>query len=105
MNFVIWKDWERKQSKRSKNRQSISKTRENCINKNSNAGHIPVRTCVICKKKDEQNKLLRFVLLENEIVFDLNKHVFARGNYLCDENKCLEKLDKWLKRSKKKNRK
>ncbi len=75
-------------------------------NKSSKAGHIPLRTCVICKCKAEQKIFLRFVLVDKEIVFDLNRKFPAYGYYVCDKNECLEKIEKWVKRklSKKINR-
>jgi uncharacterized protein len=71
------------------------------VNKNSHAGHIPERSCVICRKKTCKEELLRFVILESEIVFDIKRKVSSRGYYVCNENSCIEKLDKWIK---KKNR-
>lgn len=72
-------------------------------NKASNAGHIPQRTCVICRHKQNKPELLRFVILQNEPVFDLTGKFQARGFYVCDENLCIEKLDKWVLKYKKKN--
>ncbi len=63
-------------------------------NRSSNAGHIPQRTCIICRKKSEKQKLMKFVLLDTEIVFDLNSDMKGRGYYVCNENSCLQKLDK-----------
>ncbi|MCK4311660.1 MAG: DUF448 domain-containing protein [Candidatus Cloacimonetes bacterium] len=71
--------------------------------KSSKAGHVPERTCVICKKKKEQYKLIRFAILDSEIVFDLKRKITARGYYVCDDNDCMEKLDKWLQKHIKKN--
>ena len=72
------------------------------VNRNSHVGHKPERSCVICKNKTVKENLLRFTLLDDEIIFDLNNKISSRGYYVCDENLCIEKLDKWLKR---KNRK
>lgn len=74
-------------------------------NKVSRAGHIPERTCVICRKKQGKSELLRFVLLEDEVVIDLEKKIQARGYYVCDDNVCLLRIDKWLKKKiRKKNK-
>jgi len=67
-------------------------------NRSSKAGHIPLRTCVICRCKTEQQKFLRFVLMDKEIVFDLKRKLSARGYYVCDKNECLERIEKWVKR-------
>ncbi len=74
-------------------------------NRASKAGHIPIRSCVICKTKDNQGNLIRFAFIKNEIVFDLKRRIAARGYYVCDNNECLQKLDKWLNKRKKKSRK
>jgi len=72
------------------------------VNRNSHAGHNPERSCVICKKKTVKGNLLRFILLDDESILDLNNKISSRGYYVCNENSCIEKLDKWLRR---KNRK
>ncbi len=68
------------------------------VNQASNANHIPQRTCVICKKKTAQKNLIRFVILQNEIVFDLKRNLKAKGHYVCDANDCICKLERWRKR-------
>jgi|AntAceMinimDraft_16_1070373.scaffolds.fasta_scaffold00284_14 predicted RNA-binding protein YlxR (DUF448 family) len=67
-------------------------------NRSSNAGHIPQRTCVVCRTKTDKKKLIRFVLLNSEIVFDLNCKIEKRGYYVCDDNNCLQKLEKRVKK-------
>jgi uncharacterized protein len=71
------------------------------VNKNSHADHLPERTCVICRKKMEKEALIRFIVLDNEIVFDLQKKIASRGFYVCNNNLCIEKLDKWIRKHKK----
>ncbi len=73
-------------------------------NRSSKAGHVPQRTCLICRKKAEKRKLMRFVLFDSEIVFDRNGVLGKRGYYVCNINNCLLKLDKWVSRMIKKNR-
>ena len=41
---------------------------------------------------------MRFVLLDSEIVFDLNCDLEKRGYYVCDDNGCLQKLEKKVKK-------
>ena len=72
------------------------------VNKASNAGHIPERTCVICKKKNEKSNLIRFVIKNNLIVFDYKQRMQNRGYYCCRTTNCKDKLEKWLKKRKKK---
>ncbi|MFC1887517.1 YlxR family protein [Candidatus Cloacimonadota bacterium] len=68
------------------------------VNKNSHADHFPERTCVICREKTGKEQLLRFVIMDNEIIIDINMKISARGYYVCDRNSCIEKLDKWKKK-------
>jgi len=72
------------------------------VNKNSHAGHDPERSCVICKNKTGKENLLRFVLLENEMIFDMTNKISLRGYYVCNKNLCIEKLDKWLRKKSRK---
>lgn len=67
-------------------------------NKSVDKKHIPVRTCVICRQKDDMHKLLGFYLLEREIVFDINRVVQKRKMYVCHTEDCCGSLDKWLKK-------
>lgn len=72
------------------------------VNKASNAGYIPERTCVICKKKDAKPNLLRFVIKNDIIVFDYKQKMQGRGYYCCVTSNCIDKLEKWLKKRKRK---
>ena len=67
-------------------------------NRLSNAGHIPQRMCVVCRTKIDKKKLIRFVLLNSEIVFDLNCKIEKRGYYVCNSNDCLQKLEHSVKK-------
>jgi|GEM_PF-3104153 len=60
------------------------------------------RTCVICKKKAQTISLCRFVLLDEEIVFDLKHKIHSYGYYFCkDSFDCLNRLPKWATKKKK----
>ena len=62
---------------------------------NNHRGHIPLRTCVICRVKKAKNKLIRLVLdKDNRIVIDDFQQEEGRGIYLCDEGSCMAKLSK-----------
>ena len=65
-------------------------------NKSSNKGHRPIRTCVICREKKEKHLLLRFEIVNGELVIDYKNKLPGRGSYLCDDNDCYSKLDKWI---------
>ena len=73
-------------------------------NKSSKAGHKPERTCIICRTKREKSELLSFYLLDGEPIFDLKNKVPKRKNYICFDEECLGKLDKWLHAKRKKER-
>ena len=42
--------------------------------------------------------MMKFILLDSEIVFDLNGVIEKRGYYVCDDNSCLQKLEKRVKK-------
>lgn len=54
------------------------------------------RMCLMCRETFAQDELLRFVLdPNNNLILDLYGKAPARGNYICKDEKCLEKaLDK-----------
>ncbi len=74
-------------------------------NQASNVNYIPQRTCVICRKKKNQSELIRFVILENGVIFDLNRTLKSRGLYVCDNDECLNGIEKWKKKYRKKKSK
>ena len=56
---------------------------------------IPQRTCMGCNEKKDKNQLIRIVKnKENEITIDKTGKKEGRGAYICDDEKCLEKLIK-----------
>lgn len=71
-------------------------------NRNSSAGHVPERTCVICRSKRYKSELIRFVFFGKNVVIDIKQHLNKRGYYVCSQNECLQKLDKWFKKKRKK---
>lgn len=73
-------------------------------NESSKAGHKPVRTCVICRRRDEKSKMIRFIVSEGNIVIDYKQKLNLRGYYCCNQNLCINLLDKWLKKRSKKNK-
>jgi len=46
-------------------------------------GHVPTRQCVVCKRRDEKRKLLRFVHGEAGWKPDPTTRGSGRGAYLC----------------------
>lgn len=50
------------------------------------------RCCVVCRKRGERGRLLRFVrMLDGEICFDLKANLPSRGAWLCPHLACLDK--------------
>ncbi len=70
---------------------------KNC---SSNVNHIAIRSCVICRTKKKQPNLRRFIIFKKEIAFNFKENTTGRGYYVCDNDACLRKLEKWLKRKK-----
>ena len=74
-------------------------------NRFSKANHEPIRTCVICKSKNRQVEMLHFKIRNGKIVYDFFRSLSGRGHYICDAEKCIEGLPKWMKRKLKKKSK
>ena len=74
--------------------------------RSSKAGHIPERTCVVCRNKGTITEKLKFSVFSDEIIFDLYRKLPEKGMYICRNESCLSVLEsKWLKKFlKKQNR-
>lgn len=60
-----------------------------------NKKYSPTRTCIACRKKIDQNHLLRIMLDENQnLTFATTKLFNSRSAYICNDKKCLEKCIK-----------
>lgn len=53
-------------------------------------GHVPERTCIVCKRKMPKKELLRFCVKENRIILDRFQREGGRGAYFCFN--CLPKI-------------
>uniref|UniRef100_A0A7V4JQI5 DUF448 domain-containing protein n=1 Tax=Thermodesulfobacterium geofontis TaxID=1295609 RepID=A0A7V4JQI5_9BACT len=53
-------------------------------------GHVPERTCIVCKKKMPKKNLLRFYVKENKIILDKLQKKGGRGTYFCLD--CFSKI-------------
>ncbi len=53
-------------------------------------GHIPERTCIVCRKKLPKKELIRFCFKEGKIIMDKEQKGGGRGAYFCSE--CISKL-------------
>ena len=60
---------------------------------NNKKGHVPIRTCVICRSKKAKIELIRLVLdKDNRIIIDEFRKKEGRGIYLCDDGSCGERF-------------
>ena len=60
---------------------------------NSNKGHVPIRTCVMCRSKKDRKELIRLVIdRNNRVIIDEYKKKKGRGIYLCNDVLCMEKF-------------
>lgn len=54
-----------------------------------------IRTCIVCRKKDNKDEFFRIVKTStNEIILDENGKSFGRGCYVCKNEDCCNKLKK-----------
>lgn len=65
-------------------------------NVSSKAGHVPERSCVLCKEKKTKPELLRFIVMSGDYVIDYRQRLTGRGFYLCNGNECIAGLEKWI---------
>ena len=56
--------------------------------------HIPLRMCVACRKMVPKNELIRIIKKEDEVVFDEEQKILARGIYLCKNEECIKSAQK-----------
>ena len=53
--------------------------------------HIPMRTCVICRRKDSKRVLTRLVRTDAGVQIDPSGKIEGRGAYLCNCRSCWER--------------
>lgn len=53
--------------------------------------HIPVRTCVVCRERDDKRTLTRLVRTPDGLQIDRTGKQNGRGAYLCDRVTCWRK--------------
>lgn len=70
-------------------------------NKSSKAGHIAERTCVVCREKTAQTGLYRFIIRHDKYIIDVDRRLGGRGYYCCKKAECLDRLEKWVRRYRK----
>lgn len=58
-----------------------------------------IRTCIITRKKQEQDQMFRIALTkEKEVILDLDKKALGRGYYLSKDKETIKKAKKKLPR-------
>ena len=55
---------------------------------------LPQRMCVACRERNDKNKLLRIVKVDDEILVDPTHKMQARGVYLCNSTECIRLAQK-----------
>ena len=56
-------------------------------------GHVPIRTCIVCRKKKDKRDLIRLVLdSEGWVVVDASGCAAGRGAYVCRNKECWASL-------------
>ena len=53
--------------------------------------HIPIRSCVVCRRRQEKRQLTRIVMVAEGIVRDLSGKLDGRGAYLCADATCWQR--------------
>jgi predicted RNA-binding protein YlxR (DUF448 family) len=66
----------------------------------SKKGHVPIRTCIGCRRKRKKDEMLRFIKGTDEVVLvNEKKRINGRGFYLCPDLACFkmaQKKEKWV---------
>jgi len=61
----------------------------------SKRGHVPLRTCIGCRRKRKKEEMLRLTQRSDGIAgVDVKRVSHGRGLYLCPDPVCLEKARK-----------
>ncbi|MEG2348642.1 MAG: YlxR family protein [Clostridia bacterium] len=62
---------------------------------------MPTRSCIVCRKKDDKEKMLRIILNEEKKpLLDKIQKVNTRGIYLCRDKKCIKKCKDFAQKEK-----
>lgn len=58
-------------------------------------GHIPIRTCICCRRKGPKDQFVRLVVdSSGQVLMDKRGEMKGRGAYICKNRECLERLFK-----------
>lgn len=56
--------------------------------------HVPIRTCIGCRRRGPKATLLRIAVSDGVAVVDDRKRLPGRGAYLCRAERCFLRADK-----------
>ncbi len=56
--------------------------------------HIPIRSCIWCRKKVPKSELIRLSLVDGKALKDKNKKQIGRGAYVCYRLECLARVSR-----------
>ncbi len=57
----------------------------------SHQKHIPMRTCVVCRKQSPKRELTRVVMTSDGVQLDRTGKMNGRGAYLCKQESCWQR--------------
>lgn len=57
-------------------------------------GHIPERTCRVCRQKAPKQQLQRWVIRDSQPVVDAKHTAQGRGWYVCDKDSCRPQIER-----------
>ncbi len=60
----------------------------------------PIRSCIICKNKNDKSKFIRIVEDNNIAIYDKNQNINSRGIYICNNKKCINNCIKLINKNK-----
>lgn len=62
---------------------------------------MPTRSCIVCRIKNEKQKLLRVVSDDKkQAIIDKNQKINQRAIYFCKDKKCIEKAISMIEKGK-----
>lgn len=53
---------------------------------------MPTRSCIMCRRKNEKENLIRIANLDGKVVIDKLQKVNSRGVYFCNNKECISKF-------------
>jgi predicted RNA-binding protein YlxR (DUF448 family) len=54
--------------------------------------HVPMRTCIGCRKTHPQNELIRLTARDGKLVIDRTGRMPGRGLYVCRREECINRI-------------